>query len=131
MENINPDLVKKIAIVLCSIGVCVTVLFIVVFPYLNRGEGDPYFAFTEVPVNETFNSSIIHLEDKDFIDVRGLDVKEENGKIAVIIFRYSDTIPEMSIQDFNDKYGSRLSDPSSGKYLEYKGIYYYAVRLIP
>lgn len=122
MEKINPDLVKKIAIVLCSIGVCATVLFIGVFPYLNRGEGDPYFMFTEVPVNETFNSSIIHLEDQDIIDVQGLDVKQEHGKIAVIIFRYSDTIPEMSIQDFYDKYGSRLSDPSSRKYLEYKGI---------
>jgi len=131
MEKQKMSFYKKFAIVLCIIGICLIAYFMVFFPYLNRGEGDPYFMFTEVPVNEALNSSVIHLEDKDIMNVRGLDVRQENGKITSIIFRYSDTTPEISTEEFYQKYGSRLDDPSSRKYLEYKGVYYYATLRIP
>jgi hypothetical protein len=72
------------------------------------------------------NSTIIHLEDKDFLNM-GLDVKQENGKITSIHFRQSAIHP----LDFNYMYGSRIGDPASRKYLEYKGVYYYGALVIP
>lgn len=128
MEKMNLGLIIKIAIVfgICAIGIIVGYLF-----FATHTEGDSYFIFYEVSVNETINSSIIHLEDKDLINIRGLDVRQEKGKITRIYFRYSDTTPEINDQEFNYKYGSRLGDPSSRKYLEYKGVYYYAELRIP
>ncbi len=99
--------------------------------YLIRGEGDPYFGFYEVPVNATTNSTVIHLEDKDIMNIQGLDVKFENGKIISIHFRHSDTVPAIHEYDFSDMYGSRAGDPTSRKYLEYKGVYYYGYLVIP
>jgi hypothetical protein len=57
----------------------------------------------------------------------GLDVKQENGKITSIHFRQSAIHP----LDFNYMYGSRIGDPASRKYLEYKGVYYYGALVIP
>jgi hypothetical protein len=115
---------KKFAIALC---ICLIGILSYYLLTGNHGEGDPFFVFIEVPVNETLNSSVIHLEDKDIMNVRGLDVKERNGKITFIYFRYSDTTPEISTSQFNQQYGSY----PSRKYLEYKGVYYYAQLLIP
>jgi len=112
-------------------GICAIGYFMVFLPYTNRGEGDPFFDFIDVPVNDAINSSVIHLEDKDIMNVPGLDVRQENGKITRIYFRYSETTPEISTMEFKNKYGSRLGDPSSRKYLEYKGVYYFTYRLIP
>jgi hypothetical protein len=123
--------INLIIIIAIAFGICAIALFMVIGPYLNRGEGDPYFVFTEVPVSEPMNSSVIHLEDKDIMNIRGLDVRQQNGKITGVIFKYSDTTPDISYRDFNDKYGSRLDDPSSRKYLEYKGVDYYATLEIP
>ena len=127
----NSDLNKKFIITLCLIGFCILAFFLVIGPYLNRGEGDPYFVFVEVPANMTLNSTVIHLEDKDIMNIRGLDVKQENGKIISIHFRHSNTIPAIHEYDFRDRYGSRAGDPSSRKYLEYKGVYYYGILAIP
>ena len=126
----NSDLNKKFIITLGIIGICVIVYFMVIFPYINRGEGDPYFLFTEVPVDITTNSTVIHLEDKDIINIRGLDVRQGNGKITHIYFRNSEN-PEITPWEFYSNYGSRLDDPSSRKYLEYNGVYYYATLRIP
>jgi len=126
MEKKNLDLIKKIVIVLCIIGVCALYLL-----FVNHGEGDPFFVFYEVQVNDTINSTVIHLEEKDILNVRGLDVRQKNGKIDRIYFRYSDTTPEISSNDFNLKYGSKLSDLTSRKYIEYKGVHYYIIRYIP
>jgi hypothetical protein len=132
MEREKSDINKKLVITLGIIGFCVIAYFFVIGPYLNRGEGDPYFIFIEVPVNATVNSTVIHLEDKDIMNVRGLDVKQENGKITTIIFRYSDTVPAIYEWDFYNKYGSRLDDPTiPKKYIEYKGVYYYGTLEIP
>jgi hypothetical protein len=125
MKKISLDLIL-IVLGICTIGIIVGYFFLA-----THGEGDPYFVFIEVPVNYTINSSIIHLEDKDIVNIRGLDVKQTNGKITRIYFRQSNGIPEISSKEFYDKYGSSLSDPSSRKYLEYKGVYYYALELIP
>lgn len=131
MERENSDINKKLVITLGIIGFCVIAYFMVILPYLNRGEGDPYFVYVEVPENMTVNSTVIHLEDKDIINIRGLDVKFENGKITRIFFRYSDTNPAIYEWDFNDMYGSDLGNPATRKYLEYKGVYYYATLRIP
>ncbi len=128
MEKQKIDLVLKVVVV---IGICVFGYFFIIGPYLNRGESDPRFVFIEVPFNETINSSVIHLQDKDIMNVSGLDIRLEKGKIAVIFFRYSETPPEISPQEFNQKYGSILGDRLSRKYLEYKGFYYYAFYEIP
>lgn len=130
MEKQNSDLNKKFIITFVIIGICVIAYFMVIFPYINRGEGDPYFLFTEVPVNVTTNSTVIHLEDKDILNIRGLDVEQKNGKIFRIYFRNSKN-PEIHTDEFYYKYGSRPGDPSSRKYLEYNGVYYYAVEVIP
>jgi len=123
----NSDLNKKFILTLGIIAFCILAYLLVIGPYLNRGEGDPYFVFVEVPVSATVNSTVIHLEDKDIMNIRGLDVKQENGKITRIIFRHSAIHP----LEFRDMYGSDLSDPSSRKYLEYKGVYYYGELAIP
>ena len=127
LEKQNSDLNKKFIIILGIIGFCILAYFLVIGPYLNRDEGSPYFSFIEVPVNATINSTVIHFEDKDIMNVRGLDVKIENGKITRIIFRRSAIHP----LEFNDMYGSKAGDPSSRKYLEYKGVYYYGILAIP
>jgi hypothetical protein len=60
----------------------------------------------------------------------GLDVVQENGKLSTIYFRKSAIHPS----DFNYRYGSigdPFGDPSSRKYLEYKGVYYYGILAIP
>ena len=116
----------KMTIILLIVGICVTGYFFVIGPYINRGEGDPVFIFTEVPFSETLNSSVIHLQDKDIMNVRGLDVVLSNGKISSIYFRYSSTTPEISDQEFNTKYGSNPTNQSLRKYLEYDGKYYFA-----
>ena len=126
VEENQTDLILKIAIVL---GVCV--VGAVYLLTINHGEGDPYFVFYEVPFNDTFNNSVIHLEDKDIMNVRGLDVKQNDSKISRIYFRYSDTTPEISSQDFYLKYGSPPYNQSLRKYLEYKGVYYIARMQIP
>lgn len=131
MEKQKLSFEKKFAIVLCILGICLIGYFGVVGPYLNRGEGNPEFYFFEVQPNEISNKSVIHLEDKDILNVRGLYVRQENGKITAIIFRYSDTTPEIGFEEFRQKYGSRAGDPSSRKYLEYKGVYYYGWGAIP
>jgi hypothetical protein len=130
MEKQNSGFIKKSMIILCIIGIFVIGYFMILLPIVNQGEGDPDFIFIEVPVNETINSSVIHLQDKDIMDRKGLEVWQENGKITGIIFRYSQTTPEISANDFNLKYGSRADDPSSRRYIEYKGVYYYAYLLI-
>lgn len=122
---------KNALIILGILGICILAYFLVIGPYLNRGEGDPYFVFFEVSVNATLNRTVIHLEDKDIVNVQGLDVKFENGKLTRIYFRHSDTVPAIHEYDFYDKFGSRYDDPSSRKYLEYNGVYYYATLLIP
>lgn len=120
----------RITIIGIIFGICAIAFFMVIVPYLNRDEGNSYFMFTEVPVSETMNSSVTHIEDKDIMNIRGLDVRQQNGKITGIIFRNSEN-PEISYWDFSIKYGTRLDDSSSKKYLEYKGVYYYAVGHIP
>lgn len=126
MEKQNADLNKKFIITLGIIAFCILAYLLVIGPYLNRDEGAPYFVFVQVPANATVNSTIIHLEDKDFLNM-GLDVKQENGKITSIHFRQSAIHP----LDFNYMYGSRIGDPASRKYLEYKGVYYYGALVIP
>lgn len=128
MEKKKVDLVKKIAIVLC---ICVIGIFAYYLLTVNNDEGDPYFVFIEFPVNETINSSIIHLENRDIMNIRGLDVKQTNGKITRIVFRYSQITPEFNTSEFIYKYGSSLDDPTSRKYLEYEGVYYIAEYRIP
>jgi hypothetical protein len=131
MEKQPMSFDRKSLIVLCILGICFLGYFMVIGPYLNRGEGDPRFFFYEVQPNETLNKSVIHLEDKDILNVRGLDVKFENGKIKGIIFRNSDTTPEIGFEEFRQKYGSRAGDPTSRRYLEYQGVYYYGWGAIP
>lgn len=130
MEKEKSDLTKKFKFV-TIIGVITLIAlayFFVIGPYLAvRDEGAPYFVFVEVPVNETINSTVIHLEEKDIMNIRGLDVTFENGKLSTIYFRKSAIHPS----DFNYMYGSRVGDPSSRKYLEYKGVYYYGILVIP
>ncbi|MFA5268808.1 MAG: hypothetical protein WC379_12630 [Methanoregula sp.] len=130
MEKEKSDLNKKFkfVIVFGLIALCVLAYLYVIGPYLAvRDEGAPYFSFIEVPVNETINHTVIHLEDTDIMNIKGLDVVEENGKLSTIYFRKSAIHP----QDFRDMYGSRVGDPSSRKYLEYKGVYYYGILAIP
>jgi hypothetical protein len=129
MEKQNSDLNKKFKFVtiIGLIALCILAYLYVIGPYLAvRDEGAPYFVFVEVPVNATVNSSIIHLEDKDFVNM-GLDVKQENGKLTSIYFRQSAIHP----LDFNEMYGSRVGDPTSRKFLEYKEVYYYGILAIP
>lgn len=125
-EKQNSDLNKKFIITLGIIALCF-ITFLFVWGLISMwGEGDPYFSFYEVPVNAIGNSTVIHLEDKDFMNM-GLEVKQENGKISSVYFRPSGVHP----LDFNYVYGSRAGDPSSRKYLEYKGVYYYGILAIP
>ena len=114
------DLNRKTFLIFLIIGICILGSFLVIGTYLNRDEGGPYFGFIEVPFNATTNGTVIHLEDKDIMNVRGMDVKFENGKLAYVTFRDSGNF---SYHDFDDMYGS--------KYLEYRGVYYYVMLAIP
>jgi hypothetical protein len=133
MEKQNSDLNKKFKFVtiIGLIVLCILAYLYVIGPYLAvRDEGAPYFSFIEVPINETINHTVIHLEDTDIMNIKGLDVVEENGKLITIYFRKSAIHPS----DFNYIYGSigdPFGDPSSRKYLEYKGVYYYGILAIP
>lgn len=107
---------------------CILAYSFVIGPYLkNRDEGLSHFVFIEVPTNATLNSTVIHLEDKDIMNIRGLEVNQENGKLRSILFRQ----PSIHPLEFRDLYGSRAGDPGSRKYLEYKGVYYYGILEIP
>lgn len=106
--------------------------FLVIGPFLNRDEGLTYFLFTEVPASETINHSIIHLEDKDIMNIRGLDVKFENGKLSTIKFGVFNDVPTIHPTDFDDMYGTPFgADPTLRKYIEYKGVYYYGTLVTP
>ncbi len=110
LEKQNSDLNKKFKFVtiIGLIALCGPAYLYVIGPFLAvRDEGAPYFVFVEVPVNETVNSTVIHLEDKDFMNILGLDVVQENGKLRTIYFRKSAIHPS----DFNYIYGSRVGDP--------------------
>jgi hypothetical protein len=76
------------------------------------------------------NHSVIHIDDEDIMNIRGSDVVQKDGKLSRIYFRCSQD-PPINTQEFYQKYGSRPGDPSSGKYLEYRGIYSYAVEVMP
>jgi hypothetical protein len=130
MEMMNDPMLRKMVFLLGIIGICFVGYFLVLGPYLNRGEGDPYFVFTEVPAETTVNSTIIHLEGSRFLNTRGLDVKQENGKITAIFYRELEN-PEIDLWVLQGDYGSDLGDPSSRKYLEYRGVYYYVSLRIP
>jgi hypothetical protein len=67
-EKRTLDALKKIVIVLFVI------IVLAYFLYGSHGEGDLFFVFYEVPACDTINSTIIHLENKDIINVRGVDV---------------------------------------------------------
>ena len=117
------------AIIICiAFGICAIGYFLVFQP---RAEGDPHFIFTEVPAEVTANNPVIHLEDKDILNIRGIEVQKKNGKLTSIYFRYSETTPEISDQEFNSKYGSYPGDPTLRKYIEYDRVYYYALELKP
>jgi len=113
------------------IGIVFGICVIGYFMLITHGEGDPYFVFAEVPVSATLNSSVIHLEDNDIMNIQGLDVIQQNGKITRIYVRYSGTNPKMNIKEFKEKYSSNIGDPSSRKYLEYNGTYYFATWMVP
>lgn len=124
MENENSGFVNKLVIIVCIIGICFLAFFLVIFPYLIRGEGDTVFLFTEVPFNETINNTVIHLKDSDFMNKQGLYIRSESGKLQSIAFRNSDN-PAIFPSVFNGDYGSWPGNRSSRKYLEYNGLYYY------
>ena len=130
MENQKTKFSKKIVIALLIVAICGIVLF-TYLAYITRDEGSPYFAFTEVSVNETANSSVIHLTDKDIFNLRGIDLIQQDGKISRMRFRSSEHNPAIKFWEFNGKYGSTLGDISSRKYLEFRGVYYYAEPRIP
>jgi flagellar basal body-associated protein FliL len=127
MKKLDSKLIGKVAIVLF---VAALVLYIVFFFSDFTHEGDPYLAFIEVPFNDTTNNTIIHINEKDIFNIPGLDVIQKNGKITRIYFRNPQN-RENLIQEFSNKYGSHLDDPSSRKYLEYRGVYYYDYFAIP
>jgi hypothetical protein len=127
MEKQKLSFTEKFLIILFIIVICIGGYFMILLPLNLRGEGDPYFVFSEVPVEITANSMIIHLKDEDIMNIRGLDVKIENGKISRIYFRN----PEINQQGFIQKYGIDPYDISSRRYLEYKGVYYYAEYRLP
>jgi hypothetical protein len=121
---------KKIIIALLIVAICGIVL-VANLSFFTRDEGSPYFVFTEVPINETANSSVIHLTDKDIFNLRGIDVVQKDGKISRMRFRESDPNLAIKFSAFNSMYGSTLGDISSRKYLEFRGVYYYAEPNIP
>jgi hypothetical protein len=124
MEKQKVSFEKKIGITICIIGFCLIAFFMIILPYVSRGEGDTVFMLFEVPNNETVNSTVIHLNDSDFINKQGMYVRWESGKLQSIAFRYSDN-PAILPSAFNDNYGSLPGNRSSRKYLEYNGLYYY------
>jgi hypothetical protein len=126
--KISPEM--RTGMIICIAVFCFILYLLVINPYLSRGADDPSLIFIEVPKNITSNSSIIHLEDKDFINIRGLELSIKDGKILSIYLRASQN-PEINLSDFSHKYGSHQSDLSQRKYLEYQGVYYYAIETIP
>jgi len=130
MEKQKTKFSGKLIIVLVIGALCGIVL--IAYPYYaTRDEGSPYFVFYEVSVNETANSSVIHLTDKDIFNLRGIDLIQQDGKISRMRFRSSEHNPAIKFWEFNGKYGSTLGDISSRKYLEFRGVYYYAEPRIP
>lgn len=129
----NSELKKKFILTLGIIAFCILAYLLVIGPYLAvRDEGLTYFLFTEVPASETINHSIIHLEDKNIMNIKGLGVKFENGKLSTIKFGVSGNVPALYPNDFNDMYGTPFgADPASRKYLEYNGVYYYGTLVTP
>lgn len=121
---------NKLLALVVIIFIFLAAYFLVIGPYLNRHEGDTRFSFFEVSANETFNKSIIHLEDKDITNIRGLDTRFENSKLISIRFDNGEN-PTISTREFYNKYGSHPTDLSQRKYLEYQGVYYYAVMITP
>ena len=96
--------------------------------FLDSSEGDTSFTFVEVPANETLNRTVIHLNESDFWNVRGLHVIRESGKLHSIRFRNSENPAILPIaSDFNGRFGSQPGNLSSRKYLEYNGSYSYGV----
>ena len=130
MEKQKTKFSGKLIITLLVVAICGIVL-IANLSFFTRDEGSPYFAFHEVSVNVTANSSIIHLTDKDIFNLRGIDVVQQDGKISYILFRSSEPNPARQFWAFNQEYGSTLGDISSRKYLEFRGVYYYADPRIP
>jgi hypothetical protein len=130
LEEQNSGFIRKFVIIICIVGFFFFGYFMIFLPIMEQGSADRYFAFSEVPADQIGNRTVIHLEDKDILNVRGLDVKFRNGKISRIYFRGSQN-PEIESTDFNLKYGSTPEDPSSRKYLEYKGVYYIAIMYTP
>jgi hypothetical protein len=130
MEKQKTKFSRKIVIALLIVAVCGIVLF-AYLSYITRGEGDSYFVFTEVSVNETANSSIIHLTDKDIFNLRGIDVVQQDGKISRVRFRSSEPNPARQFWAFNQEYGSRPGNISERKFLEFRGVFYYAEPSIP
>ncbi len=135
MENENSELNKKLKFVtiIGLIALSILAYIFVIGPILAvRDEGLPYVIFTEVPAGETVNHSVIHLEEKDITNVKGLDVQYENGKLSIIKFGVSGNAPAIYPNDFNDMYGTPFgADPESRKYLEYEGVYYYGTLATP
>lgn len=130
MEKQKMKFSKKIIIGLLIVAISGFIL-VTNLSFFTRDEGSPYFVFTEVSVNETANSSVIHLTDDDILNLRGIDVVQKDGKISYIKFRSSESNPAVKFSDFNRKYGSTLGEISSRKYLEFRGVYYYAEPNIP
>lgn len=131
-EKENSDLNKKFILTLGIIAFCILAYIFVIDPNLNRDEGLTYFLFTEVPASETINHSIIRLEDKDIMNIKGLGVKFEKGKLSTIKFGVSGNVPALHPNDFNDMYGTPFgANPASRKYIEYKGVYYYGTLVTP
>ena len=123
MEKERIGLSQKLLILSCLVVICVLVYFSVIVPSFGH-EGDTVFHFYEVSYNETINSTVIHLNDNDFINIRGLYVRWKSGKLYSISFRNSDN-PAILPYAFNDNFGSQPGNDSSRKYLEYNGSYYY------
>ena len=120
---------QKLLIFVCIVIICVLVFFSVLVPYFTRGDGDTVFRFFEVPYNETVNSTIIHLNDSDFMNKQGMYVRWDSGKLHSIAFRYSDN-PAILPSVFNDMYGSMPGNRSLRKYIEYNGLYYYGKMMV-
>ena len=86
------------AIIICIvIGICVIGYFLVYEPHTH--EGDPSFRFYEVPVSETMNKSVIHLEDLNILNTGKLEVIQVDGKIAEIFIRSSELTPDINLRE--------------------------------
>ena len=124
MEKMRISLSQKVLIISCLLIISV-LIYIAILPLFNH-EGDTVFRFIEVPYNETINSNVIHLNNSDFMNIQGLYVRWESGKLYSISFRNSDK-PAISPYEFYSNYGSQPGNRSSRKYIEYNGSYYYGI----